>query len=132
VALGYWVLARLRVRRSRYFPLAFAVVAAAVLMAFVMAGDYITDFVDPLEFGPLILSLVGVGATMAAFIALQRYLARRLPFRRVRKEQCPFCGYPTRDSAHCEGCGRQVVGECTTCARLRRVGTLHCRACGHA
>ncbi|MEX0673330.1 MAG: hypothetical protein WD067_01055 [Gaiellaceae bacterium] len=59
----------------------------------------VTDYVDPLELGPLLLSLVGVLATLAAFVALQRYLARRVPARRVRKAECPFCGYPGRRPA---------------------------------
>ena len=61
-----------------------------------LAGDYITDYVDPLSLGPLVLSLFGVVATIAAFAVLQRYLARRIPIRRVRKGECPFCGYPVR------------------------------------
>jgi hypothetical protein len=97
-----------------------------------MAGDYITDYVDPLDFGPLVLALAGASLTLAAFAALQRYLARRVPFRRVRKRECPFCGFPVGPNEHCEGCGRAVVAECASCAAPRRVGTLHCGACGHA
>jgi hypothetical protein len=133
-ALGacYALLGRLRGRGSRYLPLALAGVGAAALLALVMAGDYVTDYVDPLALGPLVLSAAGVAMTLAAFVALQRYLARRVPFRRVRKGECPFCGYPVRDGAHCEGCGREVVADCSRCAAPRRVGTLHCRACGQA
>jgi hypothetical protein len=97
-----------------------------------MAGDYLTDYVDPLDLGPLVLAFVGIAFTLAAFAALQRYLVRRLPHARVRKGECPFCGYPVRGGAHCEGCGREVVSECGGCARPRRVGTLHCGACGSA
>ena len=71
--------------------------------------------------------------TLAAFWWLQRYLARRLPYRRVRKRECPFCGYPAgAGSEHCEGCGRQVLASCDACDQPRRVGTLHCGACGAA
>jgi hypothetical protein len=131
-ALGasYWALGRLRARRSRYLPAAFAGVAAAAILALVLAGDYLTDYVDPLDFGPLVLSLAGIALTLAAFAALHRYLARRIPIRRVRKGECPFCGYPVRPGEHCEGCGRRVVAECTACHRPRRVGTVHCAACG--
>ena len=59
-----------------------------------------------------------------------RYLARHIPLRRVRKGECPYCGYPIRVGDHCEGCGRTVVGECTTCHLPRRIGTFHCAACG--
>jgi outer membrane murein-binding lipoprotein Lpp len=132
IGFGYWLLNSLRRRRSRYLPVALAWIAFAALLAFVMAGDYVTDYVDPLDFGPLVLAVAGIVLTLAAFAALQRYLARRVPFRRVRKGECPFCGFPTRGNEHCEGCGREVVAECATCSNPRRVGTLHCGACGHA
>jgi hypothetical protein len=132
LGFGYWLMGRLRRTRSRYFPVALAVVGTAGLLAIVMAGDYVTDYVDPVALGPLVLAVAGVGLTLAAFAALQRYLARRVPLRRVRKHECPFCGFPSGTTEHCEGCGRQVVAECATCAQPRRVGTLHCGACGHA
>jgi hypothetical protein len=130
LGLGYWLLARLRRRGSRYFTVAVAVVGYAAILALVLAADYITDYVDPLDLGPLVLSLFGIVLTLLAFVALQRYLARRVPLRRVRKRECPFCGYPVRDNQRCEGCGRQVVAECAKCGSDRRVGTLHCGACG--
>ena len=132
LALGYWLLGRMRTRRSRYLPTAIAFVAATAFLALVMAGDYITDYVDPLDLGPLVLSLAGILLTLIAFAALQRYLARRVPFRRVRRRECPFCGYPVRGNERCEGCGRAVVAGCATCDSPRRVGTAHCGACGHA
>jgi hypothetical protein len=132
IAASYLLLGALRKRRSRYFPMGLAAVGFAAILALVLAGDYVTDYVDPLELGPLVLALVGIGLTIVAFAALQRYLARRVPLRRVRKRECPFCGFPVGDNEHCEGCGRVVVAECATCAQPRRVGTLHCGACGHA
>jgi hypothetical protein len=132
LGLGLWLLARLRRRGSRWFPLAAAAVGSATALAVFLAGDYLTDYVDPLDLGPLVLSLVGIVLTLVGFAALQRYLARRIPARRVRKGECPFCGYPVGEGAHCEGCGREVVAACSSCASPRRVGTLHCRACGAA
>jgi hypothetical protein len=132
LGFGYWFMARLRKTHSRYFPVALAVVGSAGVLALVMAADYVTDYVDPVALGPLFLAVAGIGLTLAAFAALQRYLARRVPLRRVRKHECPFCGFPSGTTEHCEGCGRQVVAECATCAQPRRVGTLHCGACGHA
>jgi len=132
LAGAYLLLGALRKRRSRYFPMGLAAVGFAAILALVMAGDYVTDYVDPLDIGPLVLAVVGIGMTILAFAALQRYLARRVPLRRVRKRECPFCGFPVGDNEHCEGCGRVVVAECATCAKPRRVGTLHCGACGHA
>jgi hypothetical protein len=130
LGFGYWLLARLRRRRSPYFTVAVAVVAYAAILAFVLAADYITDYVDPLDLGPLVLALFGIALTLLAFVALQRYLARRLPLRRVRKRECPFCGYPVRQNRRCEGCGREVVANCAACGADRRVGVLHCGACG--
>jgi hypothetical protein len=132
MAGAYLLLGALRKRRSRYLPMGLAAVGFAAILAFVMAGDYVTDYVDPLDLGPLVLALVGIVLTLAAFAALQRYLARRVPLRRVRKHECPFCGFPVGANDHCEGCGREVIAECATCAEPRRVGTLHCGACGHA
>ena len=132
LAGAYLLLGALRKRQSRYFPLGLAAVGFAAILALFMAGDYVTDYFDPLELGPLILALVGIVLTIAAFAALQRYLARRVPIRRVRKRECPFCGFPVGTNDHCEGCGREVIAKCATCAEPRRVGTLHCGACGHA
>ena len=132
LGLGFWLLTRLRRGGSRYFPLAWSVVAAATVLAFALATDYITDYVDPLDLGPLVLAFVGGVMTLAAFAILQRYLALRLPARRTRNRECPFCGYPVRGNRHCERCGRAVVASCTACGGDRRVGTLRCGACGAA
>lgn len=130
LGVGYVLLARLRNRNSRYLPLAGAVLVFATVLAFALAGDYLTDYVNPLDVGLLVLSLIGVGATVAAFWLLQRYLARRLPQRRVRKRQCPFCAFPVHGNERCEGCGREVIAPCARCERPRRVGTRFCAACG--
>jgi hypothetical protein len=130
LGLGYWLLARMRRRGSRYFTVAVGVVAYAAILAFVLAADYITDYVDPLDLGPLVLSLFGIAITLLAFAVLQRYLARRIPLSRVRKRECPFCGYPVRGNRRCEGCGREVAASCAECGSDRRVGVLHCGACG--
>lgn len=127
---GYVLLWHLHGRESRYLSLAFAGVVGTTLLALAMAGDYLTDYFDPLDLGPFILALVGSLLTVAAFFLLQQYIARRLPSRRVRKGQCPFCGYPRGGGSHCEGCGRELVAPCARCAEDRVVGTLHCRVCG--
>ncbi len=127
---GYALLARVRKRRSRWLPTVIAAVAAVVLLAVVMTVDYLTDYVEVTDVGVLVLSVAGALMTIAAFVGLQRYLARRLPERRVRRRECPFCGYPASDGPRCSGCGRDVVSECTTCHADRRVGTRHCGACG--
>lgn len=123
----------LRKRQSRFLALAFAAAGTGVITALVFATDYITDYIDPLDLGPIVLSVVGAAATVASFVGLQRWLAKRLPGRRVRNSECPFCGHPVRgDGRHCEGCGREVVAPCASCGAPRRVGSPHCGACGAA
>jgi hypothetical protein len=132
LGLAYWLVVRLRRSGSRYVPVGFALVGFGALLALIMAGDYVGHHIDVAELGPLVLSIAGIGLTLGAFWWLQRYLARRVPQRRVRKGECPFCGYPARGGGRCEGCGRSVIGECATCHAPRRVGTFHCGACGAA
>lgn len=132
VVIGYWLLSRLRRRGSRYYAVGIAIVAYSAILAFAMAVDYMTDYFEPLELGPLVISLFGIAVTLLAFVGLQRYLARRIPQWRVRKGECPFCSYPVRANEHCEGCGRQVIAPCAECNGPRRVGTRHCAACGAA
>ena len=105
------------------------IIASALLAAY-MALDYGTSLGVFRELGPLLISLIGIALTVTAFILLQRYLAKKIPARRVRKQECPFCGYPGHGQEHCEGCGRQILGQCTTCHQPRRIATPHCGSCG--
>lgn len=132
VLVGYVLLTQLRDRGSRWFPLSASVVLFATVFAFVVAVDYLTDYFDPFDAGILLLALIGAIATIIAFWLLQRYLARRLPTRRVRRRQCPYCGFPVADNERCEGCGREVKAACAHCAAPRRVGAPFCGACGRA
>jgi hypothetical protein len=132
IGLAYWLLDRVRRRRPRYLAAALAFVGFAAAQALVMGGDYLYDYVEFTEAGPLTISLVGVALTFTAFVGLQRYLARRIPMRRVRKRECPFCAFPVADNDRCEGCGRSVFARCSNCDNRRRVGTAHCGACGAA
>jgi hypothetical protein len=132
LAAAFWLFNRQRRAHSRYLPAGMAAVGAATVQALVMAGDYTTDYIDVTELGPLVLSVVGIALTLAAFAGLQRFLARRVPQRRVRRRECPFCGFPVTGGEHCEGCGREVVAACATCDAPRRVGTPYCAACGQA
>jgi hypothetical protein len=127
---AFGLLDQLRRRRSRYLPVGFAAVGAATIQALVMACDYTTDYIDVGASGPYLLSLAGIALTLLTFVGLQRYLAKRVPQRRVRKHECPFCGFPAGAAPHCEGCGRAVVAPCARCEGPRRVGTPHCGVCG--
>lgn len=129
VVLGgsFFFLDRARRRRSRAVTPWMGAVGASSLLAVGMAADYL----DLRDVGPIALSAFGTAATVAVIVAYQRWLAARLPERRARKNECPWCGYPTRAGApHCEGCGRQVVGTCTSCSGPRRAGVAFCGACG--
>jgi hypothetical protein len=130
IGFAYWLLAHLRRRYTRWFPLAGSAVAFATILALVLTGDYVTDYVNPFEWGIALLALIGVTATLLAYLALQRYLLRRIPQRRVRRQQCPFCGYPAGTNTNCEGCGRDIIAPCANCDAPRRVGTPHCGTCG--
>lgn len=132
LAGAYRLLGRLRSRNSRYLPAAIAWIGATAVLAAVMAADYADGYIAFEEVGPLAISVVGVALTLVAFVALQRFLAKRVPARRVRRSECPFCGFPVRDKPHCEGCGRAVIGDCTSCHHDRRVGTPRCGFCGAA
>lgn len=128
---AYWLLGRLRSRHSRYLPAALAWVGATAVLAGVMAVDYTDSYIEFDEVGPLAISVVGIVLTLVAFVALQRFLAKRVPARRVRRGECPFCGFPHRDKPHCEGCGRTVIASCSSCQQDRRVGTPRCGFCGN-
>lgn len=132
LAGAYRLLSRLRSRHSRYLPAAFALIAATAVLACVTAVDYTDGYLAFDELGPLAISIAGVALTLVAFVALQRFLARRIPVRRVRRGECPFCGFPLRDGRpHCEGCGRTVLASCSSCQKDRRVGTPRCGYCGN-
>jgi hypothetical protein len=132
LAGAYRLLIRLRSRNSRYLPAALAWIGATAILAIGMAGDYTDSYIEFDEVGPLAISVAGVALTLAAFVALQRFLAKRVPARRVRRGECPFCGFPVRDRPHCEGCGRSVIADCSSCQKDRRVGTARCGYCGSA
>jgi hypothetical protein len=119
-------------RGSRYLTLALAAVGAAAVLALVLAGDYVEDYVEWRQTGPLALSAAGIALSVAAFWGLQRYLRRKIPLRRLRKGECPFCGFPVGAGSRCEGCGRGVVAPCAQCAEPRRVGVAFCGSCGKA
>jgi hypothetical protein len=130
LAVSYRLLLRLRSRNSRYLPAALALIGATAVLALAMAGDYTNSYLEFDEVGPLAISIAGIALTLIAFVALQRFLAKRVPARRVRRGECSFCGFPLRGTSHCEGCGRAAIAACSSCGQERRVGTPRCGNCG--
>jgi hypothetical protein len=130
IAAAYLLLVWGRRRASRWFPLAGSVVGAATIMAFVLGADYVTDYLEPFDWGVAGIALLGIVATLLVYWGLQRYLIRRIPQRRVKRRQCPFCGYPIGSNTRCEGCGREVIAPCSQCESPRRVGSAYCGVCG--
>ena len=130
IAGAYGLLVIMRRRTSRWFPLAGSAVVAATILSFVVAVDYLTDYLSPFDWGMAAIAGLGIAATLLVYWSVQRYLIRRIPQRRVKRRQCPFCGYPVGANVHCEGCGREVIAPCTKCEAPRRVGTAYCGVCG--
>jgi hypothetical protein len=130
LAVSYRLLIRLRSRNSRYVPAALALIGATAVLAIGMAGEYTGRFIEFGEVGPLAISIAGIALTLVAFVALQRFIAKRVPARRVRRGECSFCGFPLRGTSHCEGCGRAAIAACSSCGQERRVGTPRCGNCG--
>ena len=115
IVVAYWLLAYMRRHaRRRWFPLAGSAVAFATIFAFVLAADYLTDYFDPFQWGLAVVAVLGIAATLLAYLAVERYIVRRLPQRRVRHRQCPFCGYPVSSERPLRGlrtAGRRAVCE---------------------
>ena len=132
VLVGYLLLTRLRDRGSRWFPLSASVVLFATVFAFVVAVDYLTDYFDPFDAGILLLALIGARATVVAFWLLQRYLARRLPLRRVRRAAVPVLRLPCRRQRALRGVRSRSAGGVRTLRRPAQSRRAFCGACGRA
>ena len=107
LAAAYRLLIRLRSRHSRYLPAALAWIGATAILAVVMAADYTDNYIEFADVGPLAISIAGIALTLVAFVALQRFLAKRVPARRVRRGECPFCGSPFAKSRIARGAGER-------------------------
>lgn len=130
LALSLVIMRRVAERSPRLLPLAQAAVGASGLLALSMIIDYSEVSFDFESVGPLGLSFLGMLLTIGGFFALQRYLRKRRPAKRLRAGECRSCGYPAGKGDFCEGCGDQLLAPCEHCGAARRVGTAHCRACG--
>ena len=116
---------------NRWFPLAGSAVAFATIFAFVLAADYLTDYFDPFQWGLAVVAVLGIAATLLAYLAVERYIVRRLPQRRVRRRECPFCGYPVGSERALRGlrpAGRRAVRELRGAAPRRQRALRDCGA----
>lgn len=122
---------KMRQRNSRYVPMGLAVTISATILSLVFIIDYITDFIDILELGPIVLSALGIAFTLFAFFVLQRHLLKRVNRVRLRKGECVQCSFPIKDSLrYCGKCGILAAEKCESCGELNRLGLDFCSNCG--
>lgn len=117
-------------RAPRMQPLGQAVTIASSLMFITLIVDYGEISFDFATFGPMGMAILGSLITITAFLALQRYLRKRRPKRRLQAGECPECGFPATGCNFCENCGTQLRVDCPECGQWRRLGVANCRACG--
>jgi hypothetical protein len=129
LALGLLLLRLTTARLPRAVTLAQSAVGAGALITLTLVVDYSAVNLDFYTAGPLGVAAIGSALTIAAFVALQRYLVRHRPARRIRSGECAACGQPSA-TPFCEGCGQPVIAPCGACAEPRRIGTAHCGSCG--
>jgi len=131
--LSVWLWLRLRRRNARYLILATGFMGFGGIQAVGLIGQYGWYLLR--DIGPIAISVTGSAVCVAGLVALRRWLgsARRLATSRLRRGQCPYCGFPLPDgTAHCVGCGRQVLESCPDCGHGNVRESPHCRGCGRA
>jgi len=122
---------KMRRKDSRYVPLGLALTASTAILSLVFVTDYITDFINILELGPIVLSLLGAAVTIFFFVVLQKHLAKRAVRVRLRKNECCECAFPVQDGqAYCGNCGIATHAKCEACEFSIRLGAKYCNRCG--
>lgn len=132
-ALSVWLWLALRRRRPRHLILATAFMAFAGLQALGLLGQYGWYLLR--DVGQIALSVAGSAVCVAGLIAIQRWAAnaRRLTLARLRRRQCPGCGFPlTPGAAYCAGCGRKLTSTCPRCGQETLIEAPFCSNCGLA
>jgi hypothetical protein len=130
-ALSVWAWLGLRRRHGRNLIVATAFMAFAGLQAIALVFQY--GWYILRDIGPIALSLAGSAVCITGLVALRRWAAnpRRLATARLRRGQCPYCGYPLAPgAAHCAGCGRGLVEPCPECGRGSVPESPYCPHCG--
>ncbi len=130
-ALSVWAWLHLRRRRSRHLTLGTAFLAFAGIQAAALVFQYGWYLLR--DIGPLALSVSGSAICIAGLAALRRWAtsSKRLAAARLRRGQCPSCGYPLAGSgAYCAGCGRGLAAPCQACGRDVVPQSGFCPHCG--
>lgn len=129
--LAVWLWLALRRRPVRYLIVATAFMGFAGIQAIALVGQYSWHLLR--DIGPIALSATGSAVCVAGLVAIKRWAsnARRLAIGRLRRNQCPFCGFPlAAGAAFCAGCGRRVSEPCPACGAENAPQSPFCRHCG--
>lgn len=129
--LSVWGWLALRRRRSRHLILATSFMAFAGIQALGLVGQYGWYLLR--DIGPIALSVTGSAICVAGLVAVRRWAfgARRLVSVRLRRHQCPYCGFPmTPGLMYCAGCGRKLTEPCPRCGKDTVIQASFCPHCG--
>lgn len=129
--LAVWLWFVLRRRRVRYLVLATAFVGFAGIQALALVGQYGWYLLR--DIGPIALSVSGSAVCVAGLVALRRWATstKRVVTVRLRRGQCPFCGFPLVAGAdYCAGCGTKATEACPGCGTPNVARSAFCSHCG--
>jgi hypothetical protein len=142
--LSVWLWLGLRRRRARHLILATSFMGFAGIQAVGLVGQY--GWYVLRDIGPIALSAAGSAVCIAGLVAVRRWAtsAKRLATSRLRRSQCPYCGFPLNPGLlaagqvggaggpawHCPGCGRGLASTCAHCGQAGLAETPYCRHCG--
>lgn len=132
-AASVWLWLVVRRRAGRNLLLATAFMSFAGVQAVGLVGQYGWYLLR--DVGPIALSVSGSAVCVAGLVALRRWVQspRRVHTARLRRGQCPYCGFPLgAGTAFCAGCGRKLVEPCPKCGKDNVPRSLFCRHCGES
>lgn len=81
----------------------------------------------------VIAGIVGAGIFIGSIYLMQQryYTAERVISIRVRRGECPDCGYRLSPEAYfCPDCGHAVGQKCSECKGFAKLTDQHCSHCG--